>query len=279
MSSGRISVLVLTRNEERDLPGCLESVAWCNDIVVLDSYSVDRTVAIAEAYGARVVQRAFDGYASQRNAGLAAGFAHPWVFVLDADERPSRDLVEEMQSAVESASDVTCGFRMQRRDYFMGRWLKHAQASAYYIRLLRLGRARYEREVNEIARVDGEIRDLQHHLDHFPFSKGLEHWFHKHNLYSTMEAAEVLRSRRGHVPFSLAKAFFERDFNERRFHQKELFYRMPVRPILKFMLLYVWKGGFLDGRAGYTYARLQAIYELMIVLKTDELTREARESD
>lgn len=266
-----VSVLILTKDEEQDLPGCLNSVAWSDDVFVLDSFSTDRTVEIAKAAGARVVERRFDGYASQRNAGLDLPFKHPWVFVLDADERPSEGLVTEMLAAVESASQETCGFRFRRRDYYMGRWLKHVQASPYYVRLLRVGRARYEREVNEFVRVDGEICDLRNHLDHFPFSKGLDHWFSKHNTYSTMEAEEVLRSRRGHVPFSPMKALTERDFNKRRFHQKELFYRLPARPVIKFVFLYLLKLGFLDGRAGYTYALLQAMYESMIVLKEREL--------
>lgn len=266
-----ISVLVLTKNEEQDLPGCLASVTWSDDVVVLDSISTDRTVEIAKAAGARVAVRTFDGYASQRNAGLELPFKNPWVFVLDADERPSEELALEMLRAVKSAPDHIGAFRVRRRDYYMGRWLKHVQASAFYIRLLRVGSARYVREVNEVVQVSGDVRELFHHLDHFPFSKGLEHWFAKHNLYSTLEAAEVLRSRRGQVPFSPAKAFTERDFNKRRFHQKELFYRLPARPLIKFLLLYVLKRGFLDGRPGYTYARLQMIYEELIVFKTREL--------
>ena len=96
-----ISVLILTRNEEKDLPGCLESVSWSDDIHVFDSFSEDRTVEIARTHGANVVQRAFDGYASQRNAALRGlPFRYEWLFMLDADERPTPALVEEMHAAV-----------------------------------------------------------------------------------------------------------------------------------------------------------------------------------
>lgn len=266
-----ISVLVLTKNEEQDLPGCLESLSWCDDVHVLDSYSTDGTEQIAVTRGVNFHRRVFDGYASQRNAGLELPFKHPWVFVLDADERPTTELIAEMNVIVQRAPQDVGAYRIRRRDFFMGRWLRHVQASPYYVRLLRVGRARYEREVNEVVRVNGEIVDLSAPFDHFPFSKGIHHWFEKHNVYSTMEAAEVLRTRAGEVPFSPVKALTAKDFNERRFHQKELFYRLPARPLIKFMILYILKRGFLDGRAGYAYARLQAVYEYMIVLKTREV--------
>jgi glycosyltransferase involved in cell wall biosynthesis len=96
-----ISVLILTKNEERDLPGCMESVAWSDDVHVFDSYSTDRTVEIARAAGAEVHQRVFDDYASHRNAALKEiRFKHRWVFLVDADERPTAELVREMQQTV-----------------------------------------------------------------------------------------------------------------------------------------------------------------------------------
>jgi hypothetical protein len=109
------------------------------------------------------------------------------------------------------------------------------------------------------------------YLDHFPFSKGIGHWLERHNSYSTLEARQIMENRRGRVAFSLRKAFVNGDFHDKRFHQKELFYRLPFRPIVKFLLLYVGKRGFLDGHAGLTYAVLQAMYEYMIVLKVREL--------
>lgn len=267
-----VSVLILTKNEQQDLPGCLDSVSWADDVVVYDSYSTDATVQIAKGKGARVVQREFDNYASQRNVALhEVEYKHPWVLILDADERVPTHLYEEIKRVLQHASDSTAAFRIRRRDYLGKIWLRHVQASPYYIRLVRPELVHYEREVNEVLKANGEIVDLAEPFDHYPFSKGMAHWLAKHNTYSTMEADQVLKSRRGHAPFSPLKAFTEKDFNERRFHQKELFYRLPARPLVKFLILYLLKRGFLDGRAGFTYATLQSIYEYMIVLKTREL--------
>src|ERR1019366_8761369 len=118
-----ISVLVLTKNEQKDLPGCLESVAWSDDVVVYDSFSTDDTVRIAEQFGARVVQRHFDNWAAHQNWGLRnLKFKNPWVFYIDADERATPDLAKCVQDAVGNA-DNHIAFRVQRRDFFMGTWL------------------------------------------------------------------------------------------------------------------------------------------------------------
>ena len=164
--------------------------------------------------------------------------------------------------------------RIRRRDFLQGRQLCYVQTSPWYIRFFRPEFVHYERLVNPVTLVNGPVGDLKNYLDHFPFSKGLSHWFARHNSYSTLEAQQILKNRVSQQPFSLRDAFLERDFNKRRFHQKELFYRLPGRPLIKFLLLYLLKRGFLDGRPGFTYALLQSIYEAMIVLKVQELERQ-----
>ncbi len=171
--SAMISVLILTKNEERDLPGALASVAWSDDVHVFDSCSTDATVEIARAAGAQVHSRAFDDYATQRNEALRVAFKHPWVFLLDADERPTAELCAEMQRVVGEAQANTAGFRLRRRDYLFGRWLKHAQLTPFYIRLVRPERARYTRAINEVLEVDGTIAELAHPLDHYPVLEGV----------------------------------------------------------------------------------------------------------
>jgi glycosyltransferase involved in cell wall biosynthesis len=266
-----ISVLILTKNEEQDLPGCLASVAWSDDIIVFDSCSGDRTAEIARQSGATVIQRPFDNWASHQNWGLRnLPFKNPWVFYIDADERLTPEAASSIKSVVMNPVNHVA-FRIQRRDYFMGRWLKHVQTSPYYIRLFRPECIHYERLVNPVTIVDGLVGQLTGCLDHYPFSKGLSHWIGRHNSYSSLEAKQIVANRRTSVPFSFSQAFLARDFNERRFHQKELFYRLPLRPLVKFLLLYVGRFGFLDGQAGLTYALLQSIYEYFIVLKTREL--------
>src|SRR5580700_10409761 len=113
-----ISVLILTKNEESDLPGCLESVSWSDDVFVFDSFSTDRTAEIARTRGVNLVQRTFDGYSRQRNAALdGLPFRHPWIFILDADERPTPELAREMTQVAQSAAAEVGGFRVRRRDF------------------------------------------------------------------------------------------------------------------------------------------------------------------
>jgi len=267
-----ISVLILTKNEERDLPGALASVAWSDDIHVFDSQSTDATAEIARAAGAHVHTRAFDDYATQRNAALAIPFKYPWVFLPDADERPTPELSAEMQRVVLEAPANTAGFRVRRRDFLFGTWLKHAQISPYYIRLVRPERAKYTRAINEVLEVDGPVAELLAPLDHFPFSKGIAHWVAKHNTYSTMEAELIVRQQGLQNP-SLRTALRGPDFHTRRLHQKALFYRTPGRPLIKWLYMMFLRGAILDGAAGVTYATLQSIYEYFIVVKTKELRR------
>jgi glycosyltransferase involved in cell wall biosynthesis len=266
-----ISVLILTRNEEKDLPACLASVSWCDDIHVFDSFSTDQTVEIARESGATVTQRKFDNWAAHQNWGLAnLPFKHAWVLYIDADERVTEPLVQNAVQAIQQAGDRVA-FRIRRRDFLGNHCLEHVQASPYYLRLFRPEKMHYERLVNPVSVPDGPVADLAGYLDHYPFSKGMSHWLDRHNSYSTLEAQQLVENRRGRAAFSFWSALTHPDFNERRFHQKELFYRLPMRPILKFLLLYVFKRGFLDGHAGFVYATLQSIYEYMIVLKTAEM--------
>jgi hypothetical protein len=179
-------------------------------------------------------------------------------------------LAANLAPAIADTPDAV-GFRIQRRDFFMGQWLKHVQTTPLYLRLFRPDCMHYERLINSVLVPSGPTGDVAGYIDHFPFSKGLGHWLARHNHYSTLEARQIVVGRGDALPLRPWKAFLTRDFNERRIHQKELFYRAPLRPLAKFLLLYVAKRGFLDGRAGFTYAILQSIYEYMIVLKTREL--------
>jgi glycosyltransferase involved in cell wall biosynthesis len=268
-----ISILILTKNEERDLPAALDSVAWSDDIHVFDSHSTDNTIEIAKQAGAQVHQRPFDDYATHRNAALTTiSFKHPWVFLLDSDERPTPELSREMQQLALAAPDELAGFKLRRRDFLFDTWLKHAQISPYYIRLVRPERSRYTRAINEVLEVDGFVANLSYPLDHYPFSKGIAHWITKHNQYSTMEA-EFIHNRQGIQRPSLRTALRHPDFHTRRIHQKAIFYRLPGRPILKWLYMVFIRLAILDGAAGLTYATLQSFYEYLIVLKTKELQR------
>jgi glycosyltransferase involved in cell wall biosynthesis len=268
-----ISILILTRNEQRDLPGCLESVSWSDDIHVFDSNSTDDTAAIARSFGAHLHTRTFDDYATHRNAAFdTVPFKYPWVFLLDADERPTPELSREMQQLTLAAPADIAGFRLRRRDFLFDTWLKHAQISPFYIRLVRPERARYTRAINEVIEVAGPVADLSYPLDHYPFSKGIAHWVEKHNQYSTMEAELIVRNQGLQQP-SLLTALRDPDFHTRRLHQKAIFYRLPGRPLIKWLYMVFLRGAILDGVTGLTYATLQSFYEYLIVLKTRELRR------
>ena len=256
MAMSGISILILTKNEQQDLPDCLASAAWSDDVHVLDSESTDMTVALAEKAGAIVLVRPFDGYASQRNFGLKLPYKHDWILILDADERITPELAAEMLAFVKAAPLNVAAARMRRRDIWWGRWLKHAQISPFYVRLVRAGRAHYEREINEVLVVDGDIIDFTQPFDHYPFSKGLDHWISKHNTYSRMEA-EVIANGALIKP-SWRIAILGNDFSERRVHQKAIFYGLPARPFIKFIYMLLARRAFLDGWPGIRYAVLQA---------------------
>lgn len=267
-----VSALILTLNEESNLDACLDSLAWCDDIVVLDSFSTDRTVEIAKARGARVVQRAFDNWSAHQNWAVKnIEFKHPWVLYLDADERCDPELRDESlgratPNAVESA------FRIRRKDFYMGRWLKRAQLyPSWFVRLFRPDRIRYERLVNPIPVVDGSIGVFDSHILHYPFSHGISHWIARHNKYSDMEAIEAMKVFDGErAPLGQLLSF---DPIDRRRALKDVFFRLPARPLVKFVYYYFWRRGFLDGKPGFTYATLQAIYEYLIACKHRELLR------
>lgn len=275
----RISVLILTKNEQQDLPGCLQSVAWSDDVHVYDSGSTDQTLAIARANGASISQRTYPhsnapfggDEAAHRNWGLREiPFKYEWVLMLDADERITPNLLEAIKARLEQAPSCAA-FRFCRRDYFLGTWLKHVTPSPMHIRLVKPKQVHYERLINPVLVVDGEIEDLKSHFDHHPFSKGIAHWFAKHNGYSDLEARQIAHTPDHARTFEWRKAFFSRDVTERRKHQKHLYYRLPLRPAIMFLGLYIGKRGFMDGRAGLVFATLRAIYEYMIVLKVKEI--------
>jgi hypothetical protein len=199
-------------------------------------------------------------------------FKHPWVFYLDADERMTPALREEITAVAEDADETRVAFYCGRRNYFMGKWVKHAMPPSYIMRFFRPPNIRFQRLANPVPEVDGEIGYLKKHFTHFNFSKGLREWLDRHNRYSSYEAKETLKAIRER-PMRW-RNFFATDGMTRRLELKNLSFRLPGRPFLKFMYMYLMKGGILDGRPGLTYCTLQAIYEYQICLKVRELKRE-----
>ena len=270
-----VSILILTLNEAANVGACLESVRGFDDVTVLDSGSVDGTQSLARASGASVLERSFDNWASHQNWAMAnVPFRHPWVFYLDADERMTPELASEVRAIAADRSRAEVAFYCGRRNWFMGRWIRHAMPPGMIMRFFRPGRVRFERLVNPVPVIDGPHGYLQNLFEHQNFSKGLSEWIDKHNRYSQMEAIEGMRLLAGARP-SLGRLLGGDPFDRRK-ALKELSFRMPCRPLAKFLWMYLLKRGFLDGSAGFTYCRLQAMYEYMIVVKMAELSRHAR---
>lgn len=267
-----VSILLLTLNEENNLPACMASMGQFDDVVVLDSFSSDGTVKLAEEGGARVIQRRFDNWAAHQNWALEhITFKYPWVFYIDADERMTPELADEVRAIAEDPKRSEVAFYCGRRNMFMGRWIKHAMPPGSIMRFFKPPSVRFERLVNPTPVINGPHGYLQGQLLHYNFSKGLTEWIDKHNKYSLMEAMQGLKERA--AGSSDADSVFSGDPAVRRKALKALSFRMPLRPLLKFVYLYVVNRGFLDGRAGLTYCVLQSIYEYMIVIKMQEIQR------
>jgi len=271
-----ISIVILTHNEACNIAACIQSVAWSDDIVVFDSFSTDETIALASATGARVIQHAFASYSQQREAALRqSGLVHDWVLMLDADERIEPALGTEMLALVRGAAVPHAAYRMRRKDYFFGTWIRHSSFyPLWFIRLFRHAQVHYPvRPVHEYPEIQGTTGALTGHLIHYSFNKGLGAWLAKHNAYSQMEAEEYLRSfkeRRRDL-----RGVCARDPVRRRLAIKDLGYRMPGRPLLRFVYSYLFRLGILDGGAGLTYCILLVYYEYLINLKIAELRRRA----
>ena len=271
-----VSTLIMTWNEEANLPSCLASLKWCDDIVLLDSFSTDQTVEIAKAAGARVYQRAWDSESCQRMHGLRQiPFKHEWVYMPDADEITTAELQRELLLVSRDSHRSECAFRVRRKDIFMGKWIKHSTLyPTFFTRLVRPDRVEVRREIHPYYVVDGDVGDLVGHIEHHSFRKGVSDWFKKHNWYSNVEAnlaisTDDVKSRSYLDVFSSSQ-------RERRDAIKKIVMKLPFRPTLRFLYMYLVRRGFLDGWAGYSYCRMIAAYELMIVVKTEELRRRAR---
>lgn len=271
-----ISVLILTFNEERNLPACLKSVTWSDDVLVLDSFSTDKTVEIARVAGVRVLQNRFVNFAEQRNFGLEqGGLKHEWVLHLDADETVPPDLQNEMVLCAH-ASDKDA-FRLASKLMFQDHWLRHSgMYPSYQVRFGRRDKLRFV-QVGHGQRENlpaERLGTLQHALKHYSFSKGIHDWVEKHNRYSTDEARHFVNDLAG-CPLDWAGLFALGDAMRRRRVLKHFAFHLPFRPAFRFFYMYCLKLGFLDGIAGFRYCCLLAFYEFLMTLKIQELRRQA----
>lgn len=263
-----ISILILTNNEEQNLPRCLHALAWCDDVVVVDDYSTDNTVRIAQQYGARVYQRRFDHFAGQRNYALEqVDFKHEWILHLDADEVCTPELIQEIEQAIEDPSHDA--YRIPSKMIFRGRWLRRAgMYPTYQVRLGRHPVFRFK-QVGHGQREDIDpesVGTLCSPYEHHSF-RGLDDWFQRHNRYSSDEAELCVKTNGAELDLAGLLSF---DKTRRRRAAKALSYRLPFRPLLRFLYVYLFRLGFLEGARGFEYAYMLAIYEAMSDLKIKE---------
>ena len=244
----KLSVVVICFNEEAILDKCLAAVQWADEIIVLDSFSTDRTVEIARQYTTRVFQNEWQGYAHQKTLALSHA-SHSWILSLDADEVVSPELAEEIRSVLAREPDLA-GYRVPRMTFYLGRFLRHCWYPDFKVRLFQKALGRWsEHEVHESVLLEGSSGKLEHPLLHYSFPSIQDH-LRTIQQYTSLGAASLAHSGRS---FSLA--------------------RLLGSPPFMFLQQYIGKRGFLDGIPGLVASVLSAFHEFVKYAKLYELTR------
>ena len=246
-----LSVVVVTLNEEERIRECLDSVAWADEVIVVDAESQDKTAAIAREATDHVIVRPWPGFAAQKNFGLDRATGD-WVLSLDADEIVSPALREEIAGILAGSGAAVDGYAVPRRNVFWGRWVRHGGLYPdWQVRLFRRGRGRFaDLAVHEAIRVDGAVARLRGHLEHRSY-RDVGDFLARADRYTSLAADEWVAAGRPSRPL--------RD--------------MVARPIGRFLGMYVARAGFLDGWRGFLLATLYAYYVLMRSAKIWERTK------
>ncbi|MFN6201594.1 MAG: glycosyltransferase family 2 protein [Acidobacteriota bacterium] len=278
-----LSVIVPVKNEELNLSACLASVSFADEIWVVDSGSTDGTGAIARQAGAEVVQFAYaGGFPRKKNWALAnLPFKNEWILLIDADERVTPELEAEIRDVIATERGVD-GYYINRKLIFLGRWIRHCGwYPSWNLRLFKHRLGRYERletdavenagdvEVHEHVVLDGRAEYLRHDLLHEDF-KSVYHFIERHNRYSNWEAKVYHNFAHGiEGRARIGASLFGSPLERKRFI-KRLWARLPFRPLLRFVWMYVIKAGFLDGRPGLIFCTLMTMHEAVISAKIYE---------
>jgi glycosyltransferase involved in cell wall biosynthesis len=278
-----ISVFVPCKNEEANLARCLESVPWVDEVFVVDSQSKDHTGSIAQEHGAKVVQFEYKGgWPKKKNWALEnLPFSHEWVLILDADECLPPEAEEEIRKIVTNPDERHSGYWINRRYFFLGKPLKHAYFPNWNLRLFKHKHGRYEKitdlttdsgdhEIHEHVVVKGSTGKLTSIMDHHAFPT-IDSFVEKHNRYSNWEA--IVENSAEDDESALQHHGVKGKRRLRRFFRK-----LPFRPTLRFLYVYLWQGGILDGWPGYVFARLHAQYEFLSVAKAKAISISRKET-
>jgi len=266
-----ISVIILAKNEERDLPMCLNSLTWCDDVHILDSGSTDKTISLAQTFGATVSTNSFESFGKQRNFALDnIIIKNNWVLFLDADEISTVEFHHALSDAINQADDDVAGFYCCWKMILDNRWLKRCDNfPKWQFRVIRKGRARFTDfgHGQKEDKVIGEIKYLKEPYLHYGFSKGWSHWINRHNNYSSQEAVVRLNNR---PPF---KNLFSKHGSTRNPALRSWLSQLPGWPFLRFCQAYLFNLGFLEGTPGFNYCINMACYEFLIKIKMREIKR------
>lgn len=279
-----VSVIVAARNEERNLPNCLESLQDAGEVYVIDSQSTDATPEIARSFGAKVVQFHYQGgWPKKRQWAIEnVPLAYDWVLLLDADESLTPELSDEIRRAI--ANPEINGYYISLRMYFLGRLLRHGGAGFWKLSLFRRGKGGYEcrlknqdvsmadMEVHEHVAVEGATARLNNPLVHRNV-ESLARYIQKHDEYSNWEARVLSQKERSGT--ELPASFFGTQAQRRRWLKKQLF-AVPGSPGLLFLYRYFLRVGFLDGIPGLIYCGFQAVQMFHTKAKIYELKRAER---
>jgi glycosyltransferase involved in cell wall biosynthesis len=282
-----LTLIVPTFNEQANLPACLESVkGWASEIFVVDSGSKDGTIDIAESYGARVVTHQFETHSRQWKWALEnLPVSTDWVLALDADQRVTPELRQEISEVIQADDPAVKGAYVRRRQVFSGKWIRHGgYYPKYLLKLFRNGAARVDETdlVDHHFRVDGRVIKLKHDIiEDNRNERDITVWIDKHNRYAVLQAREELGTRsRSHAETARGRALGSPD--ERVLWAKRLWSTLPLylRPLAFFTYRYFFRLGFLDGKQGFIFHFLQAFwYRLLVDIKLDELgCKEAQET-
>jgi glycosyltransferase involved in cell wall biosynthesis len=264
-----ISIIILTKNEEIDLPICLDSVNWSDDVHVLDSGSTDKTLEIVEKYEVKLWTNPFVSFGKQRNFALDfISIKYEWILFLDADEVVSDAFRKALFKAVNNADNSIAGYYCCWKMILEGKWLKQCDNfPKWQFRLMRKNRARFTDfgHGQKEEHVEGAIGYIKEPYLHYGFSKGWTHWLERHNRYSSQEAIARLRNR---PPFMHV---FARHASTRNPALKSWLSSLPGWPILRFFQAYLLNFGFLEGAQGFVYCVNIAYYEFLIQIKMREV--------
>ncbi len=260
-----VSVVVLTRNEEPNIRRCLTSVAWADQVVVVDSGSTDGTVPIARSLGAEVVEQPWLGFSAQREFALRVHLLrHHWVYFVDADEWTSPQLAEEIDMRLQAPS--CAGFAQRFRLVFLGSWIRHCgwYRGSWIVRLVDRRCAKYDGSlVGERVCVDGPVHRLRNDIVDEDI-KGLASWLHKHVRYAELDAPR--RGRPARLSDRL-RALRRRDDTRplaRALLKDVIFPSIPAKPVVLFVYMYLLRFGLLDGRVGLRFCFFHAWYEASV---------------